>query len=87
MGAIGVSALASLPEMKHGDADMKKVEHPDNISTGLTPGIDKEECVCKKDDKEEKEKKQKEKETAFQIRFEDALHNIVYKRRYVMVSH
>lgn len=46
-------------------------------------GLDRDKCDCQKDDKAERIK-QKEKETQFQIHFEDALHNQVYVKRSVI---
>lgn len=78
-------ALA-LPDLKHPDPrfDDDDREAFDDNGLGLPGGVDKDkDCECKKDNIEEKEKKQREKEIQFQIRFEDALHNKVYVRRYV----
>lgn len=79
-------ALA-LPDIKHpGSRSDDEDGEEDFDDNGLdVPGGDDqdEDCECKKGNKEEKEKKQKEKEIQFQIRFEDALHNKVYVKRYV----
>lgn len=86
---ISVSAL-SLPDKKPSQLkpDSEEGEEIFDGGNGLgIPGVldEEKDCSCKKDDRLEKEKKQREKEIQFQINFEDALHNQVYVKRFVVI--